>query len=206
MAARSNAMTELTRFWLQAKHHCLVDESLPVPVPRALSDLDLVAITSNLQQIKLPNGSCVGPRMILEVKDEHDWEPTGREFGHFFKSDLEKMMGKTYIPEGTKGVKFTMLRQQHYEKAFKIFGDSSDFDRIFIVHAIDKTLFQDYEDLLRSQRITVMTIREIVADLYAWYETYERKAGLRHTLVGDLWHLLMGFCRYGPHPDEVSQH
>ena len=33
MAARSNALGELTRFWLQARHGCLIDESVAVRVP-----------------------------------------------------------------------------------------------------------------------------------------------------------------------------
>ncbi len=40
MSTRSNASTELARFWLQERHGCLLDEELPVPVPYALSDID----------------------------------------------------------------------------------------------------------------------------------------------------------------------
>lgn len=34
----------LFRFWLQERHGCLIDDELPVPVPYALSDIDLVAM------------------------------------------------------------------------------------------------------------------------------------------------------------------
>lgn len=31
--------------------------------------------------------------MIVETKDERDWEPTGREFGKLLESDIAKMVG-----------------------------------------------------------------------------------------------------------------
>ncbi|MEA2527634.1 MAG: hypothetical protein QOF73_4861, partial [Thermomicrobiales bacterium] len=42
MATRSNACSELVRFWLEARHGYLVGEGIPVPVPHGLSDIDLV--------------------------------------------------------------------------------------------------------------------------------------------------------------------
>jgi hypothetical protein len=50
MSSRSNALTEITRLWLQARHGCLVDESIPVPVPYALSDIDLIALRPDLKR------------------------------------------------------------------------------------------------------------------------------------------------------------
>jgi hypothetical protein len=60
MAGRSNAISELTRFWLQAKHRCLVYESLPVPVSYNQSDIDLLAVRGDMRKIELPNGVSVG--------------------------------------------------------------------------------------------------------------------------------------------------
>ncbi len=55
MAARSNAIEELTRFWLQEFKGCLVREAVPVKVKYNLSDIDIVAIQSALMEICLPN-------------------------------------------------------------------------------------------------------------------------------------------------------
>src|SRR3990172_13241212 len=81
MSARSNACSELVRFWLQERHGCLIDDELPVPVPYALSDIDLVAMRADLSSFNLPDGTTIGPRVIVEAKAEHDWDATGREFG-----------------------------------------------------------------------------------------------------------------------------
>jgi hypothetical protein len=200
LGSRSNAIEELTRFWLQARHGCLVDESIPVPVPYALSDIDLVAVRADSKKIKLPgpDGAEIGPRIIVETKDEHDWEPTGKEFGALLGNDIEKMGDAPFIPRGTKGVKFTMLRQEHFEKASEYF-DSPDFDRLFVVHAVDPCVANTHASVLTRQRIHILSVNDLVADLHVWYVQHPRKSGLRHTLVGDLWHLLVGFCGCSPH-------
>jgi hypothetical protein len=193
MPTRSNACSELTRFWLQSRHGCLVDEAIPVPVPFALSDIDLVAVHPRSKVFPLPDGVDIGPRLIVETKDEHDWEPTGREFGAALKSDTAKMDGQPFIPRGARGVKFTMLRQEHFEKAAEVF-DSKEFDRLFVVHALDAGTRRELGPSLRAHRIHWLSIREVVDDLLAWYVTHRRPAALRQTLVGDLLHLLVGFC------------
>ena len=66
MAARSNAISELTRFWLQTRHGCFVDEAIPVKVPHAHSDIDLAALRSDLQSWSLPNGAPI-IRAIIEL-------------------------------------------------------------------------------------------------------------------------------------------
>lgn len=195
MPVRSNACSELTRFWLQARHGCLVDEGVPVVVPRALSDIDLVAVRADMKAFPLPDGTSVGPRVIVETKDEHDWDSTGREFGQLLRVDLAKMASQGYVPKGTSGVKFTMLRQEHYECAVKLFGND-DFDRVFVVHALERDVrAQLGTSQQASWRIHWVTIPEIVADLLRWYRRHPRPAGLRQTLVGDLIHLLVGFCK-----------
>ena len=199
MASRSNAIEEITRFWLQSRHGCLVGESIPVPVPYALSDIDIVAITGDsTRKIRLPDRSEVGPRLIVETKDEHDWDATGGEFASLLQAVLVKMNGGLYVPKGSKGVKFTMLRQEHFEQAAAFFC-KDDFDRLFVVHAIDTQVLDRNSALLARCHIHFTTIRNVVADVYQWYcDPKVRKAGLRNTLVGDLWHLLVGFCKCVP--------
>lgn len=111
--------------------------SVPVAVPYGLSDLDFVAIRSTLEPILLPDGTAVGPRLVLETKDEYDFDPTGRQFGQLLRTDAALLGESGWVPSGTPGsVKFSMLRQAHYDEASKIFG-TREFDRIFVVHAVD---------------------------------------------------------------------
>jgi hypothetical protein len=199
MADRSNACSELTRFWLEARHGFLVRESLPVRVPYGLSDLDLVAIHPRRSKVGLPDGAgtLVGPRLIVETKDEHDFDPLGKAFGASLCGDVAKMQGGRWVPAGTPNVKFSMLRQQHYEAAEVFFG-GDDFDRLFVVHALDSATRQETQALFAKRRVYWVSIKEVVADLLAWYPTVERKAALRHTLPGDLFHLLVGYCNLKP--------
>lgn len=196
MAERSNAISEITRFWLQARHNCLVYESLPVPVKYAQSDIDLLAVTGNMGRFPLPDGTQVGARLIIETKDEHDWDSKGKEFGMLLKQDIESMADRNFVPMGTK-CKFSMLRQEHFEKAADFFG-TDDFDRLFVVHAINMEVLDDCRPFLAERRIYFLDIREIVSDLLDWYSSHERPSGLRHTLTGDIWHLLVGFCGCRP--------
>ena len=77
MPTRNNACGELVRFWLQSRHGHLIDEAIPVRVPYALSDIDLGAYQPRGESVHLPDGSTIGPRLIVETNDEHDWEPLG---------------------------------------------------------------------------------------------------------------------------------
>lgn len=192
MAARSNALSELTRFWLQARHGCLIDEAVPVKVPYAHSDIDLVALRPDLQPWSLPDGTLI-TRAIIETKDEHDFDPAGRDFAARLRSDVNAMGENLYIPAGQKA-NFTMLRQQHFEKAAALFG-TTDFDRLFVVHALDRQVRAEIcPSLAKNKRIHWLTAPELVMDLYQWYKGYDNRATLRHSLVGDLWHLLVGYC------------
>jgi hypothetical protein len=195
MPTRSNATCEVTRLWLQSRHGYLVRESLPVPVKYALSDIDLVAMHPNEQPLQLPNGSSIGPRLIVETKDEHDWEATGKEFGKLLRADMQKMKGQPFIPEYEKGTKFTMLREQHYRRATELFG-TDVFDRLFVVHAIDRTVLDEHAVAFKAARIHWLTIRELMSDLYTWYGRHPRATELRNELVGDVFHLLVGFCGF----------
>ena len=109
---------------------CLIDDELPVSVPYALSDIDLVAMRADLSSFDLPDGTSIGPRVIVEAKAEHDWDIAGRDFGAALRKDLELMGDQMSIPLDARGVKFVMLRQQHYERAETYFG-TQDFVRLF---------------------------------------------------------------------------
>ena len=191
--ARTNACSELRKFWLQTRHECLVDEGVPVRVPRGQSDIDIVAMRSALTPFNLPTGIPVGPRVIVETKDEHDWDASGREFARSLRSDIDLMAGGWTIPLRATAVKFTMLRQEHFERATALFG-TRDFERIFVVHALDPAVRSELEPRLVAHRIHWVTIREVVADLVGWYRQHPRPSGLRHSSTGDMLHLLIGFC------------
>jgi len=193
MATRNNALSELTRFWLEVRHGCFLRESIPVPVPYGQSDIDFAAIRPDQSSFELPTGVKVGPRIIVETKDEHDWDSSGRDFGAGLLSDWAKMKDKPFIPEKTKGVRFVMLRQEHYELAKSLFG-CEDFDRLFVVHAIDKDALEKCAATLEEGRIHWISVKELLSDLQNWYQRHPRPSGLRNLLTGDLFHLLFGFC------------
>lgn len=98
-----------------------------------------------------------------------------------------------FIPARTKGVKFTMLREEHYRIAEELFGHQP-FDRLFVVHALDPQIRSEVCPRLADHRIYWITIPELVDDLVAWYHVHPRNAALRHSFVGELLHLLIGFC------------
>lgn len=100
--ARFNAASELARFWIEVRHGFLVTESLPVAVPYGLPDIDILAMHPSGGTITLPNGHAVGPRLIIEAKDEHDFDPKGREFGKALRGDLELMGDDAYVRSTAK--------------------------------------------------------------------------------------------------------
>lgn len=192
--ARFNASSELAKFWIEIRHGCLVTESAPVPVHHGISDIDIVAVHPAGHDIELPDGRRLSPRVIVEAKDEHDFDPKGKAFGTMLRSDVAAMRDLPYIASGTKDpIKFTMLREAHYRKATEIFG-TDDFDRLFIVHAIDQTVLAGLQTELHQRRIAWLTLPDVVRDLEKWYISHPHPTGLRHSPVGDLLHLLFGYC------------
>lgn len=197
MASRSNALAELTRLWLQDRHGCLVRESAPVRVRGGTSDIDFVA----LHPAGASWGEKVGPgivRAIVESKDEHDYDPKGVEFARMLAADTLTIGDRPYAPAGTK-LKFSMLREEHYRVAEEIFG-TDIFARIFVVHELKRELCASALDALRAHRIYLVTARDLVDDLIGWYRGCHNKPALRHTLAGDMLHLLVGYCKLTPPP------
>ena len=87
MTARTNALSELTRFWLQARNGCLVSEAIPVKVPYEHSDIDLTAMRPDLHPWSLPDDTLI-TRAIIECKDEHDFDHDGQDFGKRLPNQL----------------------------------------------------------------------------------------------------------------------
>jgi hypothetical protein len=194
MPGRSNACSELTRFWLEARHGCLVTESVPVKVPFGHSDIDLIAVHPRGERIKLPDGTVAGSRLIVETKDEHDFDPTGAEFGKLLAKDMLHVdTERGFIPAGAKEIKFSMLREQHHAKAIDFLG-TQEFERLFVVHAIDQRVLGAHADLFARHRIHWLTVPELVRDLIVWCRTHQNATTLRNSLLGDLLHLLIGYC------------
>lgn len=192
--ARFNAASELATFWIDVRHGFLVTESVPVAVPYGLSDIDILAMHPDGSTFTLPNGQTVGPRVIIEAKDEHDFDPKGKAFGKALRSDMAAMGDARYVlSKLTTPIKFSMLREAHYRVACDRFG-VDDFDRLFIVHAVDPIAVADLQALMAERRIWWVTLPEIVRDLEEWYRKHPRPTGLRHSPVGDLLHLLFGYC------------
>jgi hypothetical protein len=82
----------------------------------------LVALHPLEHAVSLPSGANISPRFIVETEDEHDREPPGREFGALLRDDVMKMGDRPFVPSGGKQVKFSMLREEHYERAAALFG------------------------------------------------------------------------------------
>src|SRR5207253_9150399 len=84
MPTRSNACSELVRFWLQSRHGHLIDKAFPFLFrsPCPISTLSPSTLEVN-QSVCL-----TVPRLIVETKDEHDWEPLGKEFGAALRADV----------------------------------------------------------------------------------------------------------------------
>jgi hypothetical protein len=199
MAARSNAASELTRLWLEYRHGCLFRESVQVPVKGNYSDIDFLVIQGRLTKLRLPNGVEIGPRVAVEAKDEHDGV-SARDFAKLLIADLGKLNSNGVVERHTSGIKFTMLKEEHFEVSRAFFG-TDDFDRLVVGHAFDfGEQGESAVELGRHHRINWLTIPEVVLDFYQWYEKADKpvKVSLRNMLTGDIFHLLVGFCGFCP--------
>src|SRR4051794_10621647 len=130
MAARSNAASELTRLWLEYRHGCLFRESVQVPVKGNYSDIDFLAMQGRLVKLRLPSGVEIGPRIAVEAKDEHDGV-SARDFAKLLLADLGRLNENGVVEKHTSVVKFTMLKEEHFEVSKTFFG-TDDFDRVVV--------------------------------------------------------------------------
>ena len=139
-------------------------ESVPVKVPFGHSDIDLIAVHPRGDQITLPNRVEIGPRVIVETKDEHDCDPKGGEFGKMLAADLLQFDERGFIPVSAKGAKFSMLREQHFAKATEFLG-SNDFDRLFVVHSINVDVLVDAAERRSAVGNYWLMVTVLVGDL-----------------------------------------
>jgi hypothetical protein len=131
----------------------------------------------------------------VETKDVHDYDPSGNFLGKKLLEDIAALGDNLFFPlDHSETVFFTMLKGQHYGIARTLFA-CDDFDRLFVVNALDENVRRDVTEKLRSKRIYWLTVHEVLRDLQTWYRQHERPAGLRHTLFGDIFHLLFGYCK-----------
>lgn len=201
MAARSNALSEITRFWLQECYGLLVRESIPVFIKRNNSDIDF-AVTSPGKQVTLLKRSkrITFKNAIIETKDERDFDPHGTDFSKRLIHDCKVLQGRCINKD--VWCNFSMLKEQHHEVAEKIFN-GAEFSKIFIFHNLNIKK-GDLEDMLadlRSRSIHIVTSSEMLEDIQDFFKNDYPGAGIRNSLVGDILDMLLRYQKWGPRAD-----
>jgi len=196
MATRSNALSEIARFWLQECHGLLVRESVPVKVPRNNSDIDFVVTTpansvTLLDRITFKNA-------IVETKDERDFDRRGTDFAKRLRNDFALLQDCT-ISEGTS-CNFSMLKREHHDVAEGIFK-SAEFSKIFIFHNLKSSGIEDMFTDLRSRNIHIVNSFEMLSDILKFFKNSRSGAGIRNSLVGDILDMLITYHGWGPCKD-----
>lgn len=196
MAARSNALSEITRFWLQECHGLLVRESVPVKLRRNNSDIDFVATSAAnevtlLQRITFKNA-------VIETKDERDFDPRGTDFAKRLRQDVSLLQDG--VIDTDVSCNFSMLKKKHHEVAQEIFA-GADFAKIFIFHNIKTIGLEDVTADLRSRNIHIVTSFEVLSDIQDFFKNSRSGAGIRNSLVGDILDMLFTYHKLGPRAD-----
>ena len=196
MATRSNALSEISRFWLQERHNLLVRESIPVKLKRNNSDIDFAVTTPRdsvtlLERITFKNA-------IVETKDERDFDSLGTDFAKRLRYDSTLLQGNWIGTEAS--CNFSMLKEQHHNEAKKIF-DGADFSKIFIFHKLKTAGLEDLIADLRGRDIHIVTSFEMLSDIENWIKGSRPGAGIRNSLVGDILDMLITYHKWGPHKD-----
>jgi hypothetical protein len=210
MAERSNALSEMARFWLQERYGLLLRESVPVKLKRNNSDIDFV-VASPAGPVTLLD-RIIFTNAIVETKDERDFDPHGADFAKRLRSDYERLQGNRMISDETTCC-FSMLRKEHHAEAEKIFGQGADFAKIFIFHDLKKNGIEDMLAELRSRNIHVVTSFEMLSDIQKFFRDpqpaqakksgpdsqnlraplFRSGAGVRNSLVGDILDMLVTY-------------
>lgn len=196
MAARSNALSEIIRFWLQDCHKLFIRESVPVKLHRSLSDIDFMATTGGDNPVVLLNNIPSFSKAIIESKDERDYDYWGRNFRKRIIYD-KSVMVDAVIPKGKK-CNFTMLREEHHEVAKEYFN-TDDFLKIFIVHHLpqDDEMYQLLEEM-KKNNIYFIRSYEMLDDIFENFFRYRENSGIRNSLVGDIFDFLIRYHKWHP--------
>jgi hypothetical protein len=194
MGARSNALSEIVRFWLQECYGLLLRESIPVKLERNNSDIDFVVMSPNesvtlLDRITFKNA-------IVEVKDERDYDPLGTDIAKRLRRDYNLLAENRMISAEIPCI-FSMLKEQHHKKAEKIFGTEADFSKIFIFHNLNRAGLADMITDLHDRKIHFVTSFEMLSDIQKFFKESRDGAGIRNSLVGDILDMLVTYHKWG---------
>ncbi|MDR3363292.1 MAG: hypothetical protein LBO64_10725 [Desulfovibrio sp.] len=193
MAARSNALSEIARFWLQECYGLFLRESVSVKLKRNNSDIDFIA-TSPAGAVTILDRIRVS-KAIVETKDERDFDPHGTDFAKRLANDYKLLQGNCIISPETSCC-FSMLRKEHHVEAEKIFGQGVDFSKIFIFHNLKKNGLEDILAELRNRDIHVVTSFEMMSDIQKFLKESRSGAGVRNSLTGDILDMLVTYHKW----------
>ena len=199
MATRSNALSEIVRFWLQECHGLLLRESVPVKLQRNYSDIDFVVTAPGKKQVTLLS-EIKFTNAIVETKDERDFDPRGLYFKKRLIADYEHIAASSNytIPKAEKNINFSMFRIQHHTKALDIFNEQN-FSKLFIFHKLDMHGIDDIITDLKNKDIHFISSEQILEDIHINFDTYRNGAGIRNSLVGDILDFLAHYHCWRPH-------
>lgn len=192
MATRSNALSEISRFWLQECYGLFIRESIPVKLKHNNSDIDFAATTPGLPVTIL--NKITFKNAIIETKDERDFDPNGKDFIKRLNYDFS-IMKNNFIDEDSK-CNFSMLKKQHHDKAEEIFH-GVDFVKIFIFHNIYITN-NEIIDRLIEKDIYIIKSDEMLNDIINFMNTKYQGSGIRNSLIGDIFDMLIRYHKWGP--------
>lgn len=193
MATRNNALSEISRFWLQEQYGLFIRECIPVRVPRNWSDIDF-AVTSRKGPVSLLENQITFVNAIVETKDERDFDPRGTDFAKRLMYDFS-LLKDGLIDENTS-CNFSMLKEQHHKKAKELFN-GEDYAKIFIFHTLKQSDALDtIKARLRELNIHFITSAEMLADIHKFLTSKARTAAIRNSLVGDILDMLMTYHRW----------
>jgi hypothetical protein len=194
MAARSNALSEIVRFWLQECHGLFLRESIPVKVKYGNSDIDFI-VTSPTDPVTLLKRITFN-NAIVETKDERDYDKNGTKFANFLSQHYNMLSEKHIISAETK-CHFSMLKKQHHSEAEKIFKGAA-FSKIFIFHNLKIAGIENKIADLGSKGIHFVTSFEVLTDIHEFFKNSHPGAGIRNPLVGDILDMLISYHKWEP--------
>jgi len=197
MATRSNALSEIARFWLQECYGFFLRESVPVKLKHNNSDIDFIVTSPAGRPCKPLLGFIQFENAIVETKDERDFDKYGTDIAKRLCEDYEQLNGNRMITSEAQ-CRFSMLKEQHHKEAENIFGQSADFSKIFIFHNLNRNGLKDKLDELRDRNIHFVTSSEMLLDIYKFLKESRNGAGVRNSLVGDILDMLITYHEWEP--------